>query len=230
MAETTSNVELAHRIHEHGHSGGSHGSAPKSEGLEILEAVVLAAVAILTAWSGYQAAKWDARSAASYAKASATTVLAQEQQTLAGQDHLYDITTFDSWLEAHSRGEKPLADLLERRFRPEFATAFAAWQKTDPFRSPNAPPGPSFMPEYRNARTEASRKLAEEAHKLYEGGVAHRETGDQYVRITVVLATVLLITALSQRFRIRGPRVGLLVVAFVLLAAAIYWILTFPRL
>jgi hypothetical protein len=230
MAETTSNVELAHRIHEHGHSAGGHAGPHRGEWLEILEAVVLAAVAILTAWSGYQAAKWDARSAASYAKASSMTVLAQEQQTLAGQDHLYDITTFDSWLQAHHRGEKDLAELLERRFRPEFAVAYAAWRRTDPFRNPNAPPGPSYMPEFKSARKDASRALAEEANTLYEGGIAHRETGDEYVRITVVLATVLLITALSQRFRIRGPRVGLLAVAFVMLAAALYWILTFPRL
>lgn len=29
------------------------------EGLEIIEAVVLALVAVATAWSGYQAARWD---------------------------------------------------------------------------------------------------------------------------------------------------------------------------
>ena len=64
MAETTSNIEFAHKIHE----SGQHGGGPRSHGqewLEILEAVVLAAVAVLTAWSGYQAAKWDAQSAAS---------------------------------------------------------------------------------------------------------------------------------------------------------------------
>ena len=47
MAETTSNIEFAHKIHESGHHGGgslSHGQ----EWLEILEAVVLAAVAVLT--------------------------------------------------------------------------------------------------------------------------------------------------------------------------------------
>jgi hypothetical protein len=34
---------------------------------------------------------------------------------------------------------------------------------------------------------------------------------------------------LSQRFKIRGPRIGLLVVACVMLAFALYWIVTFPR-
>ena len=225
MAEKTSNVEFAHRIHEQGHSSGH----ARSEKLEILEAVVLAAVAVLTAWSGYQAARWDARSAASYAKASSTMVRSQEQMTLAGQERLYDISTFDSWLEATLRGETGTAGMLERRFRPEYVVAFEAWKKTDPWNDPKASPGPIFMAEYRSEKAEKGRALAEEATRHYEDGVTGREKGDEYVRITVVLATVLLLTALSQRFRIQGPRIGLLGVAFVMLAVAMYWIATFPR-
>ncbi len=228
MAETTSNVEFAHRIHEQAHSrGGHHGS--REEWLEILEAIVLAAVAVLTAWSGYQAARWDARSAASYAKASSTMVRSQELLTLAGQEHLYDITTFNSWLHAALRKEMGAADLLVRRFRPQFAVAFEAWRKTDPLENPKAPPGPSFMAEYRNEKTEKAQELARESSRLFEEGVSSREKGDEFVRVTVVLATVLLLTALSQRFRIRAPRVGLLGVAFAMLLVAIYWVVTFPR-
>ena len=225
MPESTSNVEFAHRIHEQGH-GGPHGRA---EWLELVEAIVLAAVAVLTAWSGYQAARWDARSAASYAKASSTTAAAQEQHTLAGQNHLYDICTFNSWMAAKSSRDEALAVILERRFRPEYAAAYAAWIRTDPFHNPNAAPGPSFMPEYKSARLEKARALSEEAKAQYEGGVQARETGDEYVRITVVLATVLLLTALSQRFKIHVARVGLVAVAFVMLIVAVYWIATFPR-
>ncbi len=228
MAETTSNIEFAHKIHESGHHGGgslSHGQ----EWLEILEAVVLAAVAVLTAWSGYQAAKWDAQSAAAYAQASAVTVQAQEQQTLAGQEHLYDIITFDSWLEARHRGDESLAAAFERRFRPPYVIAYAAWMKTDPLHDPKAAPGPSFMPEYKSARLDRAKELGAEARADFERGVATRETGDEYVRITVFLATVLLLTALAQRFKIRTARIGLLAVASVMLVFAVYWILTFPR-
>jgi hypothetical protein len=228
MPETTSNVEFAHRIHEHGHSaGGPH--APGRRWLEILEAIVLAAVAVLTAWSGYQAARWDAKSAASYAKASATNVQAQEQLTLAGQEHLYDITTFDSWFQARVHGDDKLTALLERRFRPEFATAFQAWLKLEPLNRPDAPPGPSFMPEYRSARREQARARGDEAHRLYQEGVEAREKGDAYVRITVILATVLLLTALSQRFLIQGARIGLLVVACLMLFYALWSIVSSPR-
>jgi hypothetical protein len=229
MAETTSNIEFAHRIHEQGHSHGGGPQSHRQEWIEIIEAVVLAAVAVLTAWSGYQAAKWDAESAESYAAASATTVQAQEQQTLAGQDHLYDVITFDSWIEARHRGEKDIAAVFERRFRPEYTVAYEAWIQTDPFHNPKAPPGPSFMPEYRSARLGRARELSAEARKQFERGVATRQTGDEYVRITVFLATVLLLTALAQRFKILGVRVGLLAVASVMLGFALYLIARFPR-
>jgi hypothetical protein len=225
MAEVTSNVELAHRIHEHGHGAGHH----REQRLEILEAVILAAVAVLTAWSGYQAARWDARSAQSYVLATRATVEAQEEETLAGQDRLYDITTFDSWIEARTRGDETVATIFEHRFRPEYRTAFLAWMKLDPLRDPRAPAGPIFMPEYRSARGERARSLRDEATRHFREGVEDRETGDQYVRVTVLLATVLLLAALSQRFRIRGPRIGLLAIAMAMLGVAVYWITTYPR-
>ncbi len=93
----------------------------------------------------------------------------------------------------------------------------------------SAPAGPSFMPEYRDARLEKARALSEQSRSEYERGVSSRETGDEYVRITVVLATVLLLTVLSQRFRIHAARVGLIAVAFVMLVVAVWWIATFPR-
>src|SRR5215468_8724363 len=147
MPETSSNIELAHKIHETGHHARPHGPG---QWLELVEATVLAAVAVLTAWSGYQAAKWDARSASAYARASSVQARAQEQQTLAGQEHLYDISTFNSWIAASQSGQGAVAAVFERRFRPEYRVAYEAWIRTDPMTNPSAPPGPSFMPEYKN--------------------------------------------------------------------------------
>jgi len=228
MSEATSNVEFAHKIHEQGH----HHPSPAgrwAEWIEIVEAVVLAIVAVVTAWSGYQAAKWDALSAQHYSLASRTTVMAQEKATLAGQDRLYDIMTFGAWVDAKVAGKDKLAAFYQRRFRPEYGTAFAAWWKLDPVNDPSAPPGPIFMAEYKNENSQVSGKLAEEAKGYYEKGVSMREIGDSYVRITVFLATVLLLTALSQRFKIFGPRVAIVAVAFALLIVSTYWIFTFPR-
>jgi hypothetical protein len=228
VPEATSNVEFAHKIHEHGH----HHPLPtdrRAQWIEMVEAVVLAIVAVTTAWSGYQAAKWDALSNQHYNLASSTTVLSQAKATLAGQDRLYDITTFNGWVAAKVSGKDKLAAFYQRRFRSEYATAFAAWWKLDPINNPSAPPGPIFMAEYTNANSQQSATLAEEAKSHFEKGVSTRETGDKYVKVTVLLAMVLLLTALSQRFEIFGPRVAVVAVAFTLLAVSTYWILTFPR-
>jgi hypothetical protein len=228
MAEVTSNIEFAHKLHEQGH----HHSTPSSRRerwVEIIEAVVLAIVAIGTAWSGYQAARWEALSATNYALASRTSVRAQEGLTLAGQDHIYDIVTFNGWIAAKSAGNEKLASLYERRFRPEYQAAFVAWQKLDPFNNPSAPAGPTFMREYTDAHVTESTKLSEQATVYFEKGVSTRENGDSYVKVTVFLATVLLLTALSQRFQSSGPRASVVGIACVLLAVSAYWILTLPR-
>ena len=189
---------------------------------------MLAIVAVATAWSGYQAAKWGAQSDRNYNTASRTTAMAQQRTTRAGQDRLYDIVTFNGWVAANMAHNEKLTAFYERRFRPEYAVAFAAWQKLDPLNNPSAPPGPIFMPEYTNANAREADRLAEEALGYFEKGVNTRETGDEYVKVTVLLATVLLLTAISQRFEGIGPRAAVLVVAFVLLAVSTYWIVTLP--
>ena len=228
MSEQSSNVEIAHKINEqaHRHGAASHRQSPW---IEIAEASVLAFVAVATAWSGYQATKWDAVSNQNYSLAASTNMRAQEKATLAGQDRLYDIVTFNGWIAAESAGNKNLLAEYERRFRPEYTVAFLAWQKLDPLHNASAPSGPIYMPEYTNASAEESKKLAANAKDYFDKGVNTRETGDHYVKISVFLATVLLLTALGQRFDILGPRIVLLIVAFLLLLISTFWIITFPR-
>ncbi len=50
-----------------------------------------------------------------------------------------------------------------------------------------------------------------------------------YVKIAVFLAIVLLLTALSQRFQLFGPRVAVVAVAGIMLVVSTYWLLTFPQ-
>ena len=78
--------------------------------------------------------------------------------------------------------------------------AFAAWLSTDPFKNAQAPPGPIFMPDYHNAKHEQFLGLNKQAAEVAEQGTKSGETGDEYVRITVLLATVLLIRPLDSAF------------------------------
>jgi len=204
--------------------------SPWERRVEILEAVVLAVVAVATAWSGYQAARWDGRQAELYASASTTRVEADQLLTLGGQQKLLDVTTFNTWIEAKADQRQDLATLYERRFSPEFKVAFDAWIAADPFNNPDVPPGPSYMPEYVNPQIEQGEQLNIRATAEFDEGTHARSIADDYIRTTVVLASVLFLLAIAQRFRVRGVRIGVLAVSGVLLLYGVITISSFSRL
>ena len=200
------------------------------EVIEIIEALILALVAVATAWSGYQAAHWAGKRAEQYSKASRLRVTAEGFATLAGQERIYDSDTFNSWIAAKLDGKAQTAEFFERRFRDEYRPAFAAWLKVDPFNNAQAPAGPIFMPEYHNAKHEQFLSLSQQASEVADQGTQSGEIGDEYVRITVLLATVLLITAIGQRFRFRAVRIGFMILAWLLLCLPLWQLLILPRI
>ena len=220
-----SNIEIAQHLSEHKESSQSLGH----EILEIAEAVVLAVVAIATAWSGYQAALWTGHQAELYGQASKLRIQGEGVATYANQERLYNASTVVEWLKAEAHSDKKLAELFERRFLPEFRPAFEAWKKTDPLNNPNAPAGPQLMGGYRSSKTEEAAKLNDQATEVFEQGTRDRQHSDDYVRVTVTLATVLLLMAISQRFKTHVVRVGLLVIAMLILCGPVYHVLTLPR-
>jgi hypothetical protein len=226
MAEPVSPGEVAHAV-VHGHK---REHTDRREGLiEIGEAVLLAIVAISTAWSGYQTGKWDGHQASLYSLSSRYRVQADGATTLSGQQRLYDTNTFGFWLQAKSQGREADAELFERRFRPEYRPAFRAWLALDPFHNRKAPPGPIFMPQYKNAAAERAIVRNRQASEAFDEGTKARERGDRYLKVTVLLATVLFLTALAQKFKVHGVRIALLVVCAALLMIALVSIAGYPR-
>ena len=223
------NIEVAHHLNEAKHGKSSHSTSSPSQVLETIEAVILALVAVTTAWSGYQAARWDSVQSELYGRSSKFRVEGQALQLQANQAKLYDAATVMAWLQSEAHGDRALAGIFERRLLPEIRPAFDAWKKTDPIHNPNAPPGPAAMPEYRDTRAEEAEQKNQEATNLFEQGTEARERADQYVRVTVGLATVLLLTAMSQRFKSQRTRVILTAIAFLLLCAPLWRLLTLPR-
>ena len=196
---------------------------------EVVEAILLAVVAIATAWGGYQAARWDGRQAELYGRSSTIRNEADQALTLGGQQRLLDVSTFNTWIQARFEGHDDLAGLYERRFSPEFKPAFDAWIALDPLSDPDAPPGPIFMPEYVNPLLEQGAELNQKAERLFDEGTTARHHADEYIRTTVVLATILFLLVLAQRFRVRRARLGVLVVAIGLMTYGLVTILTLPR-
>jgi hypothetical protein len=226
------NVEIAHALSEQ--KVAEHGMSPASkrrweEVLEIVELAFLAIIAIATAWSGYQAARWDGHQAILYGQATRLRFEADAASTRGGQQLVSDSGMFNAWLQAHDGGNQGLARQFERRFTPDYHVAFEAWLATDPFTNPNAPPGPGFMPQLRNPLLEQSKRLNAQAETTFDEGTTARETADKYVRDTVLFASVLFLIAVAQRFKLRGVRIGANAIALGLLALTLYTLAVLPR-
>ena len=195
---------------------------------EVVTAIMLGVVAVATAWSGYQATRWAGEESTLYARTSALRVESTRDSTLAGQLRIYDVILVNNWINAYTQGNTKLANVYEKRFRPEFRPTFEAWLALDPFNNPNAPAGPLFMPQYKVSLSDTADRLDAQAAKTFDEGQAAKEQGDAYVLNTVFLAVVLFLTAIAENFRWNTVRVVILVVALGMLLFGIYHLVIYP--
>jgi len=85
------------------------------------------------------------------------------------------------------------------------------------------------MPQYKDPLASEAKKLADEATAAFDEGVEFHDRGEHYVRLTVILAAVLFLIALGQRFQIRRVRYAMNVVAGTFLVYCIVLIATYPH-
>jgi hypothetical protein len=197
--------------------------------ITVIEAVLLAVVAVLAAWSGFAAAKWGTESSLQLAKASAARTESNRADLESFQLKNFDSLTFNAWFTAYVAGNKNAMRVAVLRFRPNFQVAFNAWLKTDPFTNPNAPKGPTYMPEYIQPGLALANRLDAQANAHYAAGEAAGSNSDGYVRTTVYLATVLFLVGISGHFPVRAARIGLISVGGVILVFSCVLLLLAPR-
>jgi hypothetical protein len=209
------------------------GSAAEAKGrdrvITIIEAVLLAVVAVLAAYSGFAAAKWGTESSLQLAKASAARTEANRAAYQAADLRNFDSLTFNAWFTAYVAKNKTAIRVAEMRFRPVFLAAFDAWLKTHPFTNPDAPKGPTYMPEYRQPELARANRLDTIADTHYALGETAGGNSDGYVRTTVYLATVLFLVGISGHFRVRAARLGLIGVGGVILVFASVLLILAPK-
>jgi hypothetical protein len=198
--------------------------------IEIVEALVIALVVGTTAWCGYQSAKWEGRQALLYGTSTRLRVQAAATFDEGGQQRLLDVVTFNTWIEASHAKDEQLMALYVRRFSPEYRAAFDEWIKTNPDSNRTAPPGPSWMPQYHNTLIEEGESLDKEATAAFIEGTTARETAERYVSNSLLLAMVLVLIAMAQRFKVRIVRTSVLLLAAVLIAYVFSTITTYSRL
>jgi hypothetical protein len=212
--------------------GSAHGDAARPQRverrLELVAVMILAVTTVATAWSGYQAARWSGEQSESFAQASAARVKAGQQTTQAGQLRIDDLIGFEGWLQARQAGDRDLATLYERRFRPEFRPAFEAWLAQRPFSRPPPIPGPQYMPEYRPAADARAAAFDRDADARFKAGTEAKSNDDRYILSTVFFAAVLFFAGISLRLDWRPLRLAVLAMAGALLLGGIVFVVSLP--
>jgi hypothetical protein len=239
MTEGLTSSEVAgeifrHKTHSAGHDHDTEGSdsddgeRSHDRTLSIIEAVMLAVVALLAAYTGYASAKWNTESSVRLAAASADRTEANRAALDAQNLRNFDSTTFNTWFTAYVAGDSTAETVAVRRFRPPFKIAFDAWLANDPFTNAKAPPGPTYMPQYKQPELAQANALDAKATNDYTLGVQAGSNADNYIRDTIYLATILFLIGISGHFRFLRIRVSLVVLSGLMMIVAIVEIATSP--
>ena len=174
MPEGLSPSEVGKELSEHRERAAEGSAGTEATGRDrmvtIIEALLLAVVAVLAAWSGFASARWSTDASLQLAKASAARTEANRFAYQAADLKNFDSLTFNAWFTAYVAGNKSAMRVAEYRFRPVFLTAFNAWLRTHPFTNPHAPRGPTYMPQYVQPELAQANALDARADNYYALG------------------------------------------------------------
>lgn len=197
---------------------------------ELVATLVLSIATVLTAWSAFQANKWGGEMSIQFSAANAARTFSVQAANVAAAQTTIDVGVFVEYAAAVAAEDAELAEFLQQRFRPEFVPAFEAWRATDPLADPDAPATPFELEEYTLASAAEAERLAADADAASRAARAANQQGDDYVLLTVLLASVLFFAGVSTKTSRPLAQVGLTVLASVLLVTAAIVLVTFPVL
>lgn len=112
-------ADVGQEIAEHRHQAEEHGEASRHDRrLTVLEAVLLSAVTILAAWSGFASARWSTDAQLTPARAGAARTESNRASMDALEMRNFDASTFNTWFTAFVAGNTSAMDVAAKRFRP----------------------------------------------------------------------------------------------------------------
>jgi hypothetical protein len=198
------------------------------DGTELVATVLLALAAVATAWSGYQATRWNGEQTKASSRTNAIRIDAARAQGLSEAQKEVDVATYIQWVDAYVRRETELTTFYERRFRAEFKPAFAAWVATKPLTNTQAPLTPFVMPQYRLAAEEEAARLDAEAEVSAAEVRRNIQRASNYILGVVLFSVALFFAGTSTKLtspRLRAFTVGVGCVVFL---GTLVWIASSP--
>jgi hypothetical protein len=202
--------------------------APQRDWIEIIATVLLAFAAVATAWSSYQATRWNGEQAKAASRSNALRAYATQAATRADSLTEVDVATFIQWIDANATGDDELASFYLDRFRPEFRSAFDAWIATDPFTAADAPPTPFAMEEYQLEDAAEAERLNAEAEAFSAAVRRNVQRAGNYVLGVVLFAVALFFAGMSTKLSSACTRLAMLGIGCIIFVGAVAWLATFP--
>jgi len=200
----------------------------RTDWIELAAAVLLALATIVAAWSAYQATRWGGEQAKASRSALSAKTDAAQQMTIFGASAQVDVQLWTMWLQQRADDNLIAADFIEERFRDEFIPAFDAWLALSPDGEP--PPGTPFdMEEYAPAARDDAERLNAEADVFAETSAEANQTGDNFVLVAVIMASVLFFAGVGTKLKGRGVRLMMLLLGIVLFLGGLSFMLSMPQ-
>jgi hypothetical protein len=200
----------------------------RTDRLEIAATVLLALAAVATAWSSYQASRWNGEQAKAASRATAARIESSRASSRADAETQVDVATFTQWVNAYALRQSELADFYFKRFRKEFKPAVNAWIATRPLRNADAPLTPFAMPQYRLAARQEAAQLDARAETLSASARTNVQRSTNYVLGVVLFAVALFFAGMSTKLRSRRLQTALLALGTAIFLGAVIWLATQP--
>lgn len=197
---------------------------PVTDWREAVAVILMSITAVLTAWAGYQAAKWNGESSLVTAEASALRIEATRWEADANKRQAVHVVLFSQWLQA-TDGRERSADYLVEHFPSPLSDAFTAWQAGGETEAT-----PFERPEYVLVEHERAVAADAQAETLFQRGIEAGTRSEDYVSTTVVFAMVLFFTAMSSKVRSRRAQWSMVAVGGVLFVYEVSRLIAYPKL
>jgi hypothetical protein len=190
---------------------------------ETVVLIVLSITAVLTAWCGFESAKWSGEMSVAFSEASSYRIEAARQSGIANAARQADLSVWGVYLQARAQGDTALATFVEKRFSDHFRVAYQAWIATG-----EATSGPFKMKEYVPPGTTEAAAADQRADSRFADALVFNQSGDNYALLTVLYALVLFFAAASTRLGRSNAQWILIGVAITFLTTATVILATFP--
>jgi hypothetical protein len=168
---------------------------------DVASVALISLATVLSAWGGYQSARWNGVQMRHYSQAQTERIRASAASNLTNARQNLDAGLFLFWADAYANKNQELMDFLYRRFPPHLLAAFDAWTATKPLKNPHAPSSPFVMPQYRLQSTAETERANQAAANEFEQAQAANQQSDDYVLFTVFFASITFIGGISTKLR-----------------------------